>query len=63
MNLDELNRPQRDAVTTLSGPLENGGYVLEMNGTAPGCQLQVSVARAGGLTTLTILYGASCPHD
>ncbi len=47
----------------LSGPLENGGYVLTMNGSAPGCEVQVSVAPTGSLTTLTILYGASCPHD
>ena len=47
----------------LSGPLENGGYVLAMNGSTPGCEVQVSVTPTGSLTTLTILYGASCPHD
>ena len=47
----------------LSGPLENGGFVLDMNGKADGCQLQVTVAPTGSLTTLTILYGAACPHD
>jgi hypothetical protein len=49
--------------TALSGPLEDGGYVLEMDGTADGCQVQVSAAPTGSLTTLTILYGAACPHD
>jgi hypothetical protein len=47
----------------LSGPLENGGYVLAMNGSTPGCEVQVSVTPTGSLTTLTILYGASCPHE
>jgi hypothetical protein len=49
--------------TALSGPLENGGFVLQMNGTTAGCQLQVTAAPTGTLTTVTILYGAACPHD
>ena len=47
----------------LSGPLENGGYSLDMTGAATGCKVRVSTAPAGSLTTLTILYGAGCPHD
>ncbi|MGZ8514929.1 MAG: hypothetical protein ACXWXA_07780 [Candidatus Limnocylindrales bacterium] len=46
----------------LSGPLEDGSYVLESTGTAPGCRVQVSIAPLGGLTTVTVLYGASCPQ-
>jgi hypothetical protein len=45
----------------LSGPLEDGSYVLDMTGTPAGCEAQVSVAPTGGLTTITILYGAGCP--
>jgi hypothetical protein len=47
----------------LQGPLENGGYVLDMTGSAAGCKLRVTAAPTGGLTTVTILYGAACPHD
>ena len=61
--LETLLKQAGYTTTALSGPLENGGYVLVMDGTAPGCQLQVTTAPTGSLTTLTILYGASCPHD
>lgn len=47
----------------LSGPLEDGSYVLDMTGSATGCKVRVSAAPTGGLTTVTILYGAACPHD
>jgi hypothetical protein len=46
---------------TLSGPLEDGSFVLDLVGATPGCRVQVSVAPLGGLTTVTVLYGASCP--
>jgi hypothetical protein len=46
----------------LSGPLEDGSFVLESTGPASGCRVQVSVAPLGGLTTVTVLYGASCPQ-
>ena len=45
----------------LSGPLENGGYVLDMTGPASGCKVQVAAVPTGGLVTVTILYGAACP--
>ena len=47
----------------LSGPLENGGYVVDMAGQPQGCKVQANVAPTGSLTTLTILYAATCPHD
>jgi hypothetical protein len=46
-----------------SGPLEDGGYVLDLTGETSGCQVQVSVAPLGGLTSVTVLYGADCPFD
>lgn len=49
--------------TALGGPLEDGTYTLDMTGAAPGCMLQVTATPTGGLTTVTILYGAACPHD
>jgi hypothetical protein len=45
----------------LSGPLEDGSYVLDSTGPQPGCRVQVSIAPLGGLTIVTVLYGASCP--
>ena len=47
----------------LDGPLENGGYVLDSVGSPDGCQVQVTAAPLGGVTTVTIMYGAACPHD
>jgi hypothetical protein len=61
--LETLLKQAGYTTAALSGPLENGGFVLDMNGTTDGCQLQVTVAPTGSLTTLTILYGAGCPHD
>jgi len=49
------------STVALNGPLEDGSYVLDSMGTAPGCRVQVSIAPLGGLTTVTVLYGASCP--
>jgi hypothetical protein len=47
----------------LSGPMEDGGYVLDMSGPSAGCELQVTAAPTGGLTTVMILYGAACPFS
>jgi hypothetical protein len=44
-----------------SGPLEDGGYVLDLTGEATGCLVQVTVSPLGGLTSVTVLYGAACP--
>jgi hypothetical protein len=44
----------------LSGPLEDGSFVLEMVGQGD-CRLQVSVVPMGGLTFVTARYGAACP--
>jgi len=47
----------------LTGPLENGGYLVDMAGRPQGCKVQVTVAPTGSVTTVTVLYGATCPHD
>ena len=49
--------------TGLGGPLEDGTYTLDMTGADAGCMLQVTATPTGGVTTVTILYGAACPHD
>ena len=46
----------------MSGPLEDGSFVIDSVGQEPGCRLAVSIAPLGGLTLLTIMYGAGCPH-
>ncbi len=47
----------------LSGPFEEGGYLLESSGDDPACRLSLTIAPLGGSTSLTVLYGADCPHD
>jgi hypothetical protein len=49
--------------TGLGGPLEDGTYTLDMTGPSTDCMLQVTASPTGGLTTVTILYGAACPHE
>jgi hypothetical protein len=46
----------------LGGPQEDGTYTLDMSGQPAGCMLQVKAAPLGSVTTVTILYGATCPH-
>lgn len=53
---------ERAAFSTeaLTGPFEDGSFVLESTG-ASGCRVEVAVAPLGGLTTVTVRYGAACP--
>lgn len=44
----------------LSGPLEDGSFVLDSVGEGD-CRIQVAVAPMGGLTFVTVRYGAACP--
>jgi hypothetical protein len=46
---------------SLSGPLEDGSFVIESVGEGD-CRLQVTVAPMGGLTFLFVRYGAACPN-
>jgi hypothetical protein len=45
----------------LSGPLEDGSFVLDSTGDGD-CRIQTVVAPAGGLTLLLVRYGAACPN-
>jgi hypothetical protein len=47
---------------SLSGPLEDGSFVLESVGEGD-CRVQVTVAPMGGLTFVIVRYGAACPND
>jgi len=43
----------------LSGPLEDGSFVLDSVGQGD-CRLQVTVTPQGGLTVMAVRYGAAC---
>ncbi len=45
---------------SLSGPLEDGGFVIELVGQGD-CRIQTSVRPMGGLTFVVVRYGAACP--
>ena len=47
----------------VSGPLEDGSVFIDSTGPTPGCQVQTTIVRQGGVTMMTVLYGASCPFD
>jgi hypothetical protein len=44
----------------LSGPLEDGSFVLDSVGDA-GCRIETTIAPLGDLILVTVLYGAACP--
>jgi hypothetical protein len=46
---------------SLSGPLEDGSYVLDSVGDGA-CRLQVAIGPVGTMTFVTIRYGAACPN-
>jgi predicted small lipoprotein YifL len=45
---------------SLSGPLEDGGFVLDSVGDGD-CRIQTTIAPQGGLILVTVRYGAACP--
>lgn len=45
---------------TQSVATESGEVTIDATG-AGGCRIQVAIAPLGGLTSITVLYGASCP--
>jgi hypothetical protein len=47
---------------SISGPLEDGSYVVESVGATSGCRVQVKAAPLGSLTTINVMYGAACPN-
>jgi hypothetical protein len=46
----------------LSGPLEDGGFVIDSVGDA-GCRVETTVTPAGGLTFIAVRFGADCPFE
>ena len=47
----------------LSGPSESGALVVDSVGLDPACRVQTTVRPLGGLTMITVLFGAACPWD
>jgi len=45
----------------LSGPFEDGSLVIDSVGLDPACRVQTRVRGLGGMTMITVLFGASCP--
>jgi hypothetical protein len=45
----------------LSGPREDGGFILDSVGNG-GCRIEVVITPMGGLTFVTVRYGAACPE-
>jgi len=46
----------------MTGPFEDGGYVLDAGG-AGDCNVQVRLTPLSGTTLMTVLYGAGCPFE
>lgn len=48
------------STAALSGPLEDGSFVLDSVGDGE-CRIETTIAPLGGMTFVTVLYGAACP--
>jgi hypothetical protein len=46
--------------TDVSGPLEDGTFTIDSRGDG-GCRIQTTITPLGGMTFVTVLYGADCP--
>jgi hypothetical protein len=46
----------------LSGPLEDGGFVIDSVGDA-GCRIETTVTPAAEQTRISVRYGAECPFE
>ena len=46
----------------LSGPLEDGGYVIDSVGDGD-CRIVTRIAPAGSVTIVTVRFGADCPFE
>ena len=44
----------------LNGPFEDGRYIMELVGAGE-CRIEVAAGPLGGLTTVSVRYGAACP--
>ncbi|MFL5680185.1 MAG: hypothetical protein ACJ77B_06250 [Chloroflexota bacterium] len=49
--------------TDVSGPLEDGSMTLDSTRPGTACKAQTRIAKQGGTTVMTVLYGADCPFS
>ena len=49
------------STVTLSGLMEDGSRVLDSASSTSGCRVQTTVGPLGGLTYISVLFGAACP--
>lgn len=47
----------------LSGPFEDGSYVIDSVGETPECRVETRLAPLSGTTLMTVRLGAGCPLD
>ena len=50
------------STVAFSGPFEDGSLVLDLVGDED-CRIETTVGPAGGLTIITVRYGADCPFE
>ena len=50
------------STVAFSGPFEDGSFVLDSVGDGD-CRIETTVGPAGGLTIITVRYGADCPFE
>jgi hypothetical protein len=48
---------------TMSGPLEDGGYVIESVGTPEACRVETRLTPHGDGTLVSVLLAADCPFS
>jgi hypothetical protein len=49
------------SIEALGGPAEDGSLVIDAVGQDPACRIRVTVRPLGGLTLVSVLFGAACP--
>jgi hypothetical protein len=51
------------SIEALGGPAEDGSIVVDAVGQDPACRIRVTVRPLGGLTLVSVLFGAACPWE
>ncbi|OGO55185.1 MAG: hypothetical protein A2V84_01685 [Chloroflexi bacterium RBG_16_70_13] len=48
---------------TSTGPYEDGSFQIEATAPPGGCAARITIEPLGGVTLITVLYGATCPFN
>ena len=51
------------SVEALSGPFEDGSFVVDAVGAVPDCRVQVRLTPLSGTTRMAVMFGAGCPFE